>query len=123
MIIICLKCKCGEKIEITVPMFVNNEGDFICKNCFENKKKIDGFIATAKNYITKLEDVIEKNKLKRKINDQLDLLIDDHVELLRELRTTKKPLTKERRDYFLKKLEERQEKICDVSQKVKKTAH
>ncbi|GAI96562.1 unnamed protein product [marine sediment metagenome] len=108
---ICLKCKCGEEIEITVPMFVNNEGDFICKSCYERKKKINGFIATAEDYIRKLEHMIERNRLKRRINDQLDRLIDDHIELLRELKSTRKPLTKERKDYFLNKLEERQEEI------------
>ena len=104
-------------------MFVDKKDNFICKNCFENIKKIDGFIATAKDYVAKLEDVIERNELRRKINDQLDLVIDDQIELLKELRTTKKPLTKERRDHFLKKLEKRQEKIHEISQKVKKTAH
>lgn len=117
MIIICLKCKCGEEIEITVPMFVNNEGDFICKNCYEKKKKINGFIASAKDYIGKLEHMIERNRLKRSINDQLDRLIDDHIELLRELKSTQKPLTKERKDYFLNKLEERQEKIHEIRKK------
>ena len=123
MIIISLICKCGNGIEITVPMFVNKEGNFICKNCFENKKMLDGFIATAENYITKLEEVIERNKSKRRINDQLDLLIDDHIELLRELRTTRKPLTKERKDYFIDKLKKRQEKIHEISEKVKKPAY
>lgn len=119
VIIISLICKCGKEIEITVPMFVNKEGNFICNNCFENKKMLDGFIATAENYITKLEEVIERNKSKRRINDQLDLLIDDHIELLRELRTTQKPLTKERKDYFMDKLKKRQKKIHEISEKVK----
>lgn len=119
MRIIDLKCKCGKEIEITVPMFVNKEGDFICKRCFENKKEIDGFIASAEDYIEKLEHMIERNRLKRKINDQLDRLIDDHIELLRELKSTMKPLTKERKDYFLNKLEERQEEIHKISEMVK----
>lgn len=119
MIIIDLKCKCGKEIEITVPMFVNKEGNFICKSCYEKKKKIDGFIASAEDYIKKLEHMIERNQLKRRINDQLDRLIDDHIELLRELKSTKKPLTKERRDYFLNKLEKRQEKIHEISKMVK----
>ena len=100
-------------------MFVNKEGNFICKNCFENKKMLDGFIATAENYIKKLNEVIERNKAKRKIHGQLDLLIDDHIELLTELRTTQKPLSKERKDYFMDKLEKRQEKIHEISEKVK----
>ena len=100
-------------------MFVNKEGDFICKSCFENKKKIAGFIASAEDYIGKLEEMIERNQLKRRINDQLDRLIDDHIELLRELKTTRKPLTKERRDYFLNKLGERQEEIHEISKMVK----
>lgn len=95
-------------------MFVNKEGSFICKNCYEKKKKIDGFIATAKDYIEKLEHMIERNRLKRRINDQLDRLIDDNIELLRELKSTRKPLTKERKDYFLNKLEERQEEIHKI---------
>ena len=118
MIIIVLKCKCGKEIEITVPMFVNKEGDFICKSCYEKKKKINGFIASAEDYIGKLEHMIERNRLKRRINDQLDRLIDDHIELLRELKSTKKPLTKERKDYFLNKLEERQEEIHEISKMV-----
>jgi len=113
------KCKCGKEIETTVPMLVNNEGNFICKICFENKKKIDGFIASAEDYIAKLEHMIERNQLKRRINDQLDRLIDDHIELLRELKSTKRPLTKERRDYFLKILEKRQKEIHEISKKVK----
>lgn len=119
VIIISLKCECGKEIEITVPMYVNIDGDFICKNCFENKEIIAGFIATAKDYIKKFEEIIERNQAKRRINDQLDLLIDDHIEILRELRITRKPLTKERKDYFLNKLEERQEKIHEISKKVK----
>ena len=119
VIIISLKCICGEEIEITVPMFVGYEGIFICKDCYEKKKKIDGFIASAENYIGKLEHMIERNRLKRRINDQLDRLIDDHIELLRELKSTKRPLTKERRDYFLNKLEERQKEIHEISKMVK----
>ncbi len=119
VIIISLKCKCGREIEIIVPMYVNAEDDFICKICFENKKKIDGFIASAEDYIGKLEHMIERNRLKRSINDQLDRLIEDHIELLRELKSTRKPLTKERKDYFLNKLEERQEEIHKISKMLK----
>lgn len=122
MIIISLICKCGNGIEITVPMFVDGEDNFVCKNCFENKKMLDGFIATTENYIQKFQEILERNKSKRKINDQLDLLIDDHIELLKELRITQKPLTKERKDYFMDKLKKRQEKIHEISEKVKKTA-
>lgn len=83
----------------------------------ENKEKIDGFIETAKDYITKLDNIIERNKFKRRINDQLDLIIDDFIELLGELRSTKKPLTKERKDYFLNKLEKRRQKFHEMSVK------
>ncbi len=100
-------------------MYVDIDGDFICKNCFVSKEKIAGFIATAKDYIKKFEEIMERNQARRRINDQLDRLIDDHIELLRELRITQKPLTKERKDYFLNKLEERQEKIHEISKKVK----
>lgn len=109
-----MKCKCGREIEITVPMFTDGKDKFICKDCFENKKEINGFIATAKDYIEKFQKVIERNQKKRKINDQLDLLIDDFTELLGELRSTKKPLPKERKDYFLEKLEIRREKISEL---------
>lgn len=113
-----LKCKCGRQIEITVPMF-ENEGNFICKECFENIKSIAGLITTSENYIDKLQDVIERNQSKRRINDQLDLLIDDCIDLLGELRKTKTPLSKEKRDYYFKKLEVRQEKIYEISTQMK----
>ena len=109
-----MKCKCGKEIEITVPMFTDGKDKFICKDCFENKKEINGFIATAEDYIKKFQKVIERNQKKRKINDQLDLLIDDFIELLGELRSTQKPLPKARKDYFLDKLEERREKISEL---------
>ena len=102
-----MKCKCGKEIEITVPMFIDGKGNFICKDCFENKKEINGLIATAEGYIKKFQKVIERRKEKKNLNDQLDLLIDDFIELLRELRSTQKPLPKERKDYFLEKLEKR----------------
>ena len=79
----------------------------------ENKKKIDEFIATSKDYIKKLECIIERNQSRRRINDQIDLIIDDFIELLGELRSTKKPLTKEKRDYFLNKLEKRRQNLLE----------
>ncbi len=114
-----MKCKCGKEIEITVPMFTDGKGNFICKDCFENKKEINGFIATAENYIKKFQKVIERNKKKRNLNDQLDLLIDDFIELLRELRESKKPLSQERRDYFFSKLKVRQERIHEIGKRSK----
>lgn len=110
-----MKCKCGKEIEITVPMFTDGKDKFICKDCYENRKEIDGFIATAEDYIKKFQAVIRRNQEKRKINDQLDRLIDDFIELLRELKSTKKPLSKERRDSFLEKLEKRREKISGLT--------
>lgn len=96
-------------------MFTDGKGNFICKDCYENIKEINGFIATAEDYIRKSQEVIKRNQKKRKINDQLDRLIDDFIELLRELRSTKKPLSKEKRDYFFSKLCERQEKIHEIN--------
>lgn len=65
--------------------------------------------------IGKLEEFLKRNIFKRKINDQIDLLIDDVIELLKELRTSKKPLSQERRDCFFDKIRERFEKINDMS--------
>lgn len=113
-------CKCGNKIEITVPMYVNKEGDYICKDCFDKIAMSNDFIQTAEKYIEKLEIIMERNMFKRKINDQLDLMLDDFIELLKELRSTKKPLSKEKRDYFFSKLCERQKKIHEISKMVKK---
>jgi len=109
-----MKCKCGKKIEITVPMFTDGKDKFICKDCYENRKEINGFIATAEDYIKKLQEVIKRNEMKRKINDQLDLIIDDSIELLKELKASKKPFSKERKDYYLNKLEERRTKLYDL---------
>lgn len=110
-----MKCKCGREIEITVPNFTDGKGNFICKDCYENKKEINGFIATAEDYIKKFQKVIERNQKKRRINDQLDRLIDDSIELLNELKSTKKPLPKERKDYFLEKLEKRKQKLHEIT--------
>ena len=110
-----MKCKCGREIEITVPMFTDGKDKFICKDCFENIREINGFIATAKDYIKKFQKVIERNQEKRKINDQLDRLTDDFIELLNELKSTKKPLPKERREYFLEKLEKSRVKISELT--------
>lgn len=110
-----MKCKCEKEIEITVPMFTDGKGNFICKDCYENKKEINGFIATAQDYIKRFQKVIERNQKKRRINDQLDRLIDDFIELLNELKSTKKPLPKAKKDYFLEKLEERRVKISELT--------
>lgn len=110
-----MRCKCGNKIKITVPMYVNKEGDYICKDCFDNIKITKGVIDSTINNLEKLEELLKKNLLKRKINDQIDLLIDDFRELLKELRTTQKPLSKERREYFFGKLDERQKKIHKIA--------
>ena len=110
-----MKYKCGKEIEITVPMFTDGKGNFICKDCFENIREINGFIATAEDYIKKFQKVIKRNQEKRQINDQLDRLIDDFIELLGELRSTKKPLPKARKDYFLEKLEKSRVKISGLT--------
>lgn len=109
-----IKCKCGKKIDITVPMFTDGKDNFICKDCYENRKEIDGFIATAEDYIKKFQEVIKRNEKKRKINDQLDLLTDDFIELLMELKASKKPFSKERKDYYLYKLEKRRTKLYEL---------
>lgn len=33
-----LICKCGKEIEITVPMYVDKNDNYVCKECFEKIK-------------------------------------------------------------------------------------
>lgn len=79
------------------------------------KIKTKGFTNPIELFIRRLEELLERNIFKRKINDQLDLLIDDVIELLKELRSSKKPLSHERRKDLLNKIRERYEKINDMS--------
>jgi len=102
-----LICKCGNIIEISVPMYIDNEGAYICKICFNNNKKIEDIIKKTEDYIKRLEEILQNNLTKRKINNQIDLMIDDIIELLQELRHSKKPLSNERKKYFREKLEKR----------------
>lgn len=82
----------------------------------ENKEKIDGIIAKGERIMKELIVVVQKNELKKKINNELDLTIDNFMELLKELKETKRPLTKERRDYFLKKLDNRHLALSSINE-------
>jgi len=63
-----LICKCGKKIEITVPMYADKDDNFVCKECY---KKARGW--TIKIFITNTGKK-EANEVYRRIEDLADKL-------------------------------------------------
>ncbi len=80
-----LICKCGKKIEITVPMYVDKDDNFVCKDCFDKLALAENLLQLDDEPFKFAKEIFVNSRIKFLRGPVFDLTLN--INLIKELNT------------------------------------